>query len=363
RERFDLDDDELEDKMFELAQKDYSLNNAPITLSLVEHPVVGVKGSRKERMRFLKNIVRQIVSLHSYDEVKIILIASKENMASLNEFRYLPHLWDDEKSIRFIANSTSDAYRISEQIKDEILDGVDRNRSLPEILANRPHYVVLSLDKAIFEGIEFLKEVMKKDECKGVSVISFFDNLPKECTALVDLTDLSKRRIVYLNDYERADDVFVADEVSEGYAALSTKLLSNTKLRNIAEQNSLPASATFLEMYNVGNIEQLAIAKNWKTNDPTSKLAVPVGISSDGTPFMLDLHEKFQGPHGLVAGTTGSGKSEFLLTYILSLAINFSPEEVSFVLIDYKGGGLASAFYDEEKGLHLPHVIGVITKS
>lgn len=70
---------------------------------------------------------------------------------------------------------------------------------------------------------------------------------------------------------------------------------------------------------------------------------------------MLDLHEKFHGPHGLVAGMTGSGKSEFIITYILSLAVNYHPEEVQFVMIDYKGGGMAKSFE------HLPHTVGIIT--
>lgn len=77
--------------------------------------------------------------------------------------------------------------------------------------------------------------------------------------------------------------------------------------------------------------------------------------NTNGKLFKLDLHEKFHGPHGLVAGMTGSGKSEFIITYILSLAVNFHPEEVAFILIDYKGGGMAKSF---EK---LPHTAGIIT--
>ena len=75
----------------------------------------------------------------------------------------------------------------------------------------------------------------------------------------------------------------------------------------------------------------------------------------------LDLHEKAHGPHGLIAGMTGSGKSEFIITYILSLAINYSPDEVSFILIDYKGGGLAFAFENKTLGIELPHLAGTIT--
>ena len=75
----------------------------------------------------------------------------------------------------------------------------------------------------------------------------------------------------------------------------------------------------------------------------------------------LDLHEKFHGPHGLIAGMTGSGKSEFIITYILSMCINYSPDDVAFILIDYKGGGLAGAFENKITGVYLPHLAGTIT--
>jgi len=80
-----------------------------------------------------------------------------------------------------------------------------------------------------------------------------------------------------------------------------------------------------------------------------------IGFRNADTPLYLDIHEKYHGPHGLVAGTTGSGKSETLQTYILSLAVNFDPREVSYILIDYKCGGMAKSFEG------LPHVAGIIT--
>lgn len=63
-----------------------------------------------------------------------------------------------------------------------------------------------------------------------------------------------------------------------------------------------------------------------------------LGVRGKDDILSLNLHEKAHGPHGLVAGTTGSGKSEIIQSYILSLAINFHPHEVAFLLIDYKGG-------------------------
>ena len=114
-------------------------------------------------------------------------------------------------------------------------------------------------------------------------------------------------------------------------------------------------------MYNVGNLDQLNIVNRWNTSDIINSLAAPVGVDPNGNTLYLDLHEKFHGPHGLVAGMTGSGKSEFIITYILSLAVNYNPDEVQFVLIDYKGGGLAGAFENRKTGIKLPHLVGTIT--
>ena len=122
---------------------------------------------------------------------------------------------------------------------------------------------------------------------------------------------------------------------------------------------SLPEHYNFLEMYNCGNIEQLNILDRWNNNDSTMSLQAKIGIDPNGSPIYLDAHEKYHGPHGIIAGTTGSGKSEFIITYILSLAINYHPDDVTFILIDYKGGGLAGAF--KKKNIQLPHLVGTIT--
>ena len=123
----------------------------------------------------------------------------------------------------------------------------------------------------------------------------------------------------------------------------------------------LPDMITFLEMEKVGKVEQLNIIDRWNLNDSTQSLKAEVGLDSSGNLMYLDLHEKYHGPHGLIAGMTGSGKSEFIITYILSMAINYSPDDVAFILIDYKGGGLAFAFENKTTGMVLPHLAGTIT--
>jgi S-DNA-T family DNA segregation ATPase FtsK/SpoIIIE len=114
-------------------------------------------------------------------------------------------------------------------------------------------------------------------------------------------------------------------------------------------------------MEKVGKVNQLNIINRWRINDSTTSLRAEVGVGGDGDLMYLDLHEKFHGPHGLIAGMTGSGKSEFIITYILSMCINYSPDDVAFILIDYKGGVLAGAFENKANNIVLPHLAGTIT--
>lgn len=140
-----------------------------------------------------------------------------------------------------------------------------------------------------------------------------------------------------------------------------SEILSNLPLYIDSSEKNMPSSLTFLELFGVGQIEQLNVLNRWKDNNPIKSLKAEIGVNENCDPFILDLHEKQHGPHGLVAGMTGSGKSEFIITYVLSMAVNYSPEEVAFVLIDYKGGGLAGAFVSSELNMKLPHVVGTIT--
>ena len=145
--------------------------------------------------------------------------------------------------------------------------------------------------------------------------------------------------------------------------SICLRKLANIPIKASIENSgiTLPEKFGFLEMYNVGNVEQLNSSDRWKNSQIVNTLAAPIGIDTSGNILYLDLHEKKHGPHGLIAGMTGSGKSETIITYLLSLAVNYSPDEVQFVLIDYKGGGLAGAFENRKTGMRLPHLIGTIT--
>lgn len=357
--RFELEHDELTDEMYELAERPVMLEDVPVMVSLLEDYAVGVLGSAELGTALLKNVAMQLALTHSYDELKLILLVPAEAVGTFGFVRYLPHNWDNDREIRFFASSQSDAQEIGEFLSREmepILHGSGKKQELKKI----PSYIVLALSKELYDCVEVFKDILLQEEYCGVSIIAAFDGMPKECSKVIDLNS-GYGTLLDLVHAETADIAFQLDDYEPARAYYSMRALMRTKLKIGAQAYSLPDMMTFLDMFGVGKVEHLNPLKRWADSNPIKSLAAPVGVGTDGKLFTLDLHEKRQGPHGLVAGMTGSGKSEFLITYILSMAVNYSPDEVAFILIDYKGGGLADAFENKEKGIHLPHLVGTIT--
>ena len=359
-ERINLEEDELEDAMYEIARKKYYLPDAPILISLIEDKVLGVQGSMQQKIEFAKRLILQTVLLHSYEEVKCIFLLDENTLEKLHFIMDLPHVWNDLKNKRFIATDLADAVSIGEDLRVVLEKDLDKSQELERILKQREYYILFSFDEKLYDSIEILKEVVKEKENIGISVISFTNDLPKECTKLIKL-GATGNEVIFMRELEKENQAFWSDSFDSDTAEAVLSKIANIKTVSKAGNENLPKMVNFLQMFGVGKIEHLNVRSRWNTNNLATSLKTPIGIGTDGDVFYLDLHEKAQGPHGLVAGMTGSGKSEFILTYILSMAINYHPDDVAFLLIDYKGGGLAGAFDDPGRNIRLPHLVGTIT--
>lgn len=358
--KFTMDEDNLQDAMLSLGSEPKVLNNVPISISLIEKFISGIYGSKLEVINLLKMLVLQIVTLHSYDEVKVVLIADNEN-EEWNFVRYIPHFWDNDKNTRFFATNVDEVKELSAFLDNNLLSRGDNERQ--EFTEFSPYYVVIAADKKLAESSDVIEQLAKFKGNSGFSLIygtEALNDLPKDVSSVVYVGG-NNSCIFDRTDTSGKTQLFVPDVINEGVVDAVAEKLANIELDLSSQRYALPNMITFMEMFNVGKIEHLNILTRWKENNPTKTLQTPVGVDSYGGIFNLDLHEKFHGPHGLVAGMTGSGKSEFIITYILSLAVNYHPDEVAFILIDYKGGGLTGAFEDDERGIKLPHLAGTIT--
>lgn len=360
--KFAIEDDNLLNALLALRDEPKYITDVPISISLVDKYLTGIVGARSDVLSLTRNLILQAVALHSYDELKIVTIVDNNELEQWEFTKWLPHSWDNEKKIRYFASTIDEVKELSVIIENNILNKRDDHDKF-EYGKYSIYYLFIVANVNLSLKCNSFNRLLTCKNNIGYSVIALCEdmrNLPKEVTCVVEVNN-RESKVYDTNNISGKSRLFVADTYDLESIIRVSHAISNIPL-NIADARfTFPKTYTLLEMFNISKIEHLNSFMRWKENNPTLSLQTPIGINNDGEPFILDLHEKFHGPHGLIAGMTGSGKSEFIITFILSLAINYHPHEVAFILIDYKGGGLAGAFEDTERGIKLPHLAGTIT--
>ncbi|MEG2429621.1 MAG: FtsK/SpoIIIE domain-containing protein, partial [Oscillospiraceae bacterium] len=337
--KFTLDDDSLQDALFSLGDEPKDLLNVPVSISFVDNYITGVIGNRKNVINLLRSLLLQMVSLHSYDELKFVFIIDKEEMEEWDFVKWFPHSWNNEKTARYLATDVDEVKELAVFMEKNIVARGDEEKA--DYSTFIPYYVIISASRDLADKCEAFGQLLKYKNNRAFSIITLYDeikNLPKEAKSVIEIND-TQSKIFDKDDISGKCQTFFAEGIEKEKIDKVAMEIANIRMDLTSQRFALPNMVTFLEMFNVSKIEHLNPLTRWKENNPTISLQTPIGVDTFGEPFLLDLHEKFHGPHGLVAGMTGSGKSEFIITYILSLAVNFHPDEVAFILIDYKGGG------------------------
>ena len=363
---FQMEQDNLSDIYYDVVNESRTIQNVPISISLVEEKIASVIGKNmKSLLEYMKSIVLQIIALQNYRNLKLVFFV--RNQDEWDYVRLLPHIWDDSNTVRFFASSRSDVNEISQFLEEEIAERIqnDENNSGEKKFDYKKtgtYYLIITDNYRELQDTRILNTILENDDNLGFSLLCVSTNiaqLPNKCKTFIEINNENSR--VFENEgLTTITQDFRVDNFDEFDYSKIIKTMANIPIKHSSSKAlTLPTHYNFLEMYNSGNIEQLNIFDRWNSNDSTISLQAQIGIDAQGNPIYLDAHEKYHGPHGLIAGTTGSGKSEFIITYILSLAINYHPDDVTFVLIDYKGGGLAGAF--KKQNVQLPHLVGTIT--
>ena len=362
-EQFTMEDDNLVEILNNIVNNSKILKSSPIVMSLAEKNISAIIAQGNEKVeRFIKSLIIQLVAFHSYEDLKLVFLLKEDEEDNLEFVKMLPHVWDNSKQIRFFAYDYDEMNEISKYLEEVLQNRLQYENKDYKSFA--PYYLIITNDYKKVENLKIITEILKTKVNVGFSILCITNDLlqlPNECKTFISIDKESKTGMIFENELSSTNQkqitfdtsvIFFFDKICQAVSNIPIKYTENGG-------NLLPNTYTFLEMYDVGRIEQLNILERWNRHDPTLSLKAPVGIEASGMPIVLDIHEKFHGPHGLIAGSTGSGKSEFIITYILSLAINYHPDDVNFILIDYKGGGLAGAF--EKRNMKLPHLVGTIT--
>ena len=361
-EHFSMDEDNLKSMLQTLADKSKDLTDVPISLSLTEKYILGIVGKDYETKEYLKQLILQIITFHSYEDVKLVFFVDNKYKNDWEYAKILPHVWSNDKQLRFFATEYEEMMELSQQL-ERILEPRIEQQDKIDYKSAPPYYIIITDNFKVAKNVSIVQKALSLKKNLGMNMIVLNENLstlPNECTTFLSIN--GKNGAVFESELTSdKQKEFIIDNYTQGNFMNCCRKVANIPIKFMKDSYSLPNMVDFLEMYGVGKIEQLNATFRWKMSNPTSTLQVPIGIDANGMLFKMDIHEKAHGPHGLIAGMTGSGKSEFIITYVLSLAINYHPNDVSFILIDYKGGGLAGAFKNEDTGIKLPHLAGTIT--
>ncbi len=357
---FELYPDELRSLPGQLAEKYRTLTNVPLTLDLRRNRTVGIIGDRERVRSVLEEMILNVISLHACDEVKLVFVLPPWEEKRWEGYKNVPHLWSSDRTIRYFAVSREEAHFMFSAIDEDLKE---RRAEDDQPARQLPHYVLILLEPALVEKEALLRYLQDADEPIGLTAVFAYGSvtkLPKSCRAIVECDEI---RTGYYIRNENANRFvpFAPDQVDSEKSRAFALALSKVPMRQDVRSLHIADRITFLQVFRAGNIADLAIEEKWDHNNSAKSLAAPIGVTAGGEPFSLDIHEAYHGCHGLVAGTTGSGKSEFLQAFILSLAIHFSPREITFVLVDFKGGDMARPFMKKEFSPALPHLAATIS--
>lgn len=350
-----LEEDSLVDDAREITKEYACIQDVPVTVDLKKGHL-GLVGEREYIHEQLRYIISRITFFQSYHDVEIILIHDKEYKEEFSYLRWYPHFRLKNINVTGVINDDRARDQILGTFHQILKERKLRTKESQEDYQFAPYYLFI-IDAPRFIINHPIMEYLQEPESKlGFSMIYTSNqraNLPENIKTVCMIED-SDTGTLLLKEGELVEIKFRLEHNSSVNLDTSARNLA-ALIHERGMQSHIPKSITFFDMYHIRHPEELEVLERWSKHEAHKSLAVPLGVRAVEDYVELNLHEKAHGPHGLVAGTTGSGKSEIVQSYILSLAANFHPNEVGFLLIDYKGGGMASLFQD------LPHLLGIIT--
>ena len=348
-EEYRIADDEIADWPEYIQDKYARIDAMPVTLSLRDVMTVGIVGDAERIFETVKLMTIDIAVHHSHKDVQLCYLFPKEEQQKWQWIRWLRHVNNPFSGMRNLAYDEKTYKDLTDYLYKVISD-----REAIGMEHAIPHFVVFVVEPFLLLSHP-LSRFLNEEKNYGVTFV-FCANAAEiipPCRKLIRLDTNDPVVIDAANGEDR--QTFAPASIPDQEAARIAHRLACVEVDEVSLDAQLAKSITLYQLLGIFGANDLDLNALWSASQIQKTMAAPIGVDADGETVYLDLYEKAHGPHGLVAGTTGSGKSELLQTYILSMAVHYHPYEVGFVLIDFKGGGMANQFRD------LPHLIGAIT--
>lgn len=330
--------------------------STPVAVDLRRAAPLGVAGPPAVRDGVLRWLVLQLAALHSPRDVRIVALVG-ERGSGWDWLKWLPHV-----PAAGAAPGGAPAIAVDRAGVAELVDGLTdlvADRSARDAVVrgqgSEPRTIVLVLDDAIHDRAQLAPLLGAAAREAGVHVLleaETLDALPGDCRTVLELEP--QRAVGRLRDTVDRSEVRDIGIDSVPLRVAEDAVAAIAPVRDVTHADrgasSLPHLAPLLELEALRVPTAETVSARWARS--TDTLDFVVGAGPDG-PLELDL--VLHGPHALVGGTSGAGKSEFLRGALASLALRHPPEHLTFLLVDYKGG---SAFRELAE---LPHTVGVVT--
>lgn len=330
------------------------LHAVPVGFSVTESGVVGIAGPDERADDVLRWTIAQLATYHAPRDLSLSFLTSRGG-ADWSWVSWLPHARSDdpEGPIALIGNDpdtlSSQVAWLNATIKAR-RDAAKGQRSSADSF---PAHVVVLHGYRGLRSVPGLNQVLEDGPAVGVFALCVDDHqrsLPERCDATLQVDPVDQHRAALRRSGHRAVPDLLLDSVSVRWCDDIARSLASLRDIGGAEDGvTLPDSARLLDVLSLDPPTPEKVRSQWIMQPSSTEMVLGVGL--DG-PFSLDLRS--DGPHGLIAGMTGSGKTELLQTMIASLAVANRPDAINFVLVDYKGD---SAFKDCVK---LPHTVGKV---
>ncbi len=335
--------------------KAYStVGGMPVAINLLSAPQVGVDGDAEAVAGLVRAMVAEMTVLHGPDQVAVAAVLSDPDSPQWSWLKWLPHTQHtgDTDGI----GPSRMVYRTVAELRAKVLSGLNRGpfsaNSEPSL--DRKHFLLI----VEVGGAATDRDISGIDGCTWLRLGAAEQMLPRalkftvgEDRSLHEVTSRGKRR------------VGVADTMTVPAVTALARSISPFRLSTVVEAvaaEQAKGGTSWEEMLGIADPGVIAVERRWPRlrDADRSRLNIPFGHDPSGGVVYLDIKESAEegmGPHGMCIGATGSGKSEFLRTLVLSAIATHSPDVLNLLLVDFKGGATFLGFD------RLSHVTAVVT--